>query len=129
MRRLGLLVFIAACHSDPAIDSIAINPTHARAGETITMTLEVSGLELTYGIQAHALRTTHGEETQGGHIHVYFDSVDVNPLVQTGSTTIPLIVPVGASSGAHTLIARLHGGDHTILVPEVRAEVPLTVDP
>jgi len=132
MRAHWLLLTLAACGSDPAITSISINPTHAKATEKVTMTLEIENFELGFSTTAAALRAAHGDgdvHDTTGHVHVYFDNLETNPLVQTASTTFQLGIPGDATPGAHKLIARLHRGDHTILEPSVTAEVALTVDP
>jgi len=126
------MLALAACgSSDPKITSIAINPTHARPIEHITMTLGVENFTLDFvdPSSVHALRAAHEGEDEEGHVHVYFDNLDSNPLVQTASTSFSIGVPGDATPGAHKLIARLHSGDHLILEPQVTAEVTLTVDP
>ena len=126
------LVTLAACGGDPAITSVTITPSTIAAGGTVQMTVELDNFELgsgadqmEHGLSRSALREAHGEE--GGHLHVYLDSTDVNPLVQTSSSSFPVLIPLGTAAGAHTLIVRLHAADHHIIEPEVKASAALTV--
>lgn len=82
-----------------------------------------------HGLTARTLReAADGHDEEGdGHIHVYLDNTDQNPLAQVTTTVFPVIIPRATPAGTHTLIARLHGSDHLILQPEIRATTDITV--
>lgn len=132
---IGLLACsTAACGGDPRIVSVTANPSTIAAGGTITMTVVLENVDDVHSdehaLTARALVAADDEaheEEEGVHIHTYLDSTDVNPLAQTSSTTYPVVVPAATAAGAHQLIVRLHNGDHTIITPEVKASVGVTV--
>ncbi|MCC7382088.1 MAG: hypothetical protein IT384_09670 [Deltaproteobacteria bacterium] len=131
---LGLvLTAAAACGGDPAITSFTVTPATVAPGGRVTGTVVVENFEIGHGgsgltarRSAAALRAAN-EGEHVGHLHVYFDTTEMNPLVMTSSTTFPVPIPADATRAAHTLIARLHNADHTIVEPEVKATASITV--
>lgn len=131
---LGLT--LGACGGDPAITAVTITPATTTAGGTVTVAVTLENAELgamdaasaliARGSTARGLRASHGDEA-GMHLHAYFDNTESNPLVQTSSTTFPVVIPAAATAGAHQLIVRLHNHDHTIYEPEVKTSASLTV--
>lgn len=130
---LALTTALAACgDGDPAIVSVTANPTTVAAGGTIQMTVVLENVELEAGEAEHALtqralRVAHGDEEAGVHLHTYLDDLESNPLAQTSSTSYAIVIPQATATGAHQLIVRLHGADHTILEPQVTSAVGITV--
>lgn len=126
---------LAACgsHGDPAITSVTIEPTTVAPGGTVTMTVVTENFELDEPSHSHlaskqqALRTQHGDEEHRGHLHIYLNTTEENPLVQSVMTRFPVVIPAETATGAHQLIVRLHGGDHRIIQPETKTTVDLTV--
>jgi hypothetical protein len=127
---LSAVLCLAACGSTPEITSVTANPTTVAAGGTTTLTVVIVGTDL--GEHGEAAATARGLRAADSgavemHLHTYLDNTDSNPLVQTASTTFPVFIPVGTAGGAHSLIVRLHNGDHTIYDPEVKSTVAVTV--
>jgi hypothetical protein len=147
----GLLALVsaAACGSDPSPTiAVTADRTSFTSGSTVTFTVTVTDFELrdpaSTAHSGHALRAAHdtsghgltptheagadGEHylTDGGHYHVYLDSTDVNPIRMSWQPTLSMAVT--ASAGPHRLIFRLNGDDHRFLVPEIKAEVAVTVE-
>lgn len=142
MKRLTLLAgFLIgnaaiACGDNAPTVTVAIDNATFTSGSTVTLTVAVTDFELVAPGGSHALRVA-GEAHQEtgsaadeyivneGHFHVYLDSTTVNPLLQAHLTTVQL--PVVATPGAHRLIVRLNDNRHKFLVPEVTADVDVTV--
>ncbi len=142
-----LLTTTLACSGDeeeggptPTIRAEA-DVTEIMSGDTVTLTFEIehftlSGesdhehLELDFDppLTAQADPFAAGEYTgpSEGHVHVYLDDLEENPLAMI--TTVTGEVVVEADPGAHTLICRLHGSDHKIIEPQIIDEVDLTVN-
>ena len=100
------------------------------------MTLELENFEIE--AEEHEEGEEEEEEEVGsgasaddnlGHVHIYFDSFDTNPIIQLedGSPEGDGEIPADAAVGPHVLIARLHGTDHLIIEPEVTAEADFEV--
>ncbi len=129
----SLLLGLAACGGDdePSFTMTATPLTVARGGE-ITLTFNLKNFTLTGGHQhglapAHEDGTEHAEAatTKEGHVHVYLDTTDANPLLQAEESPVKLTIT--ASTGAHKLIGRLHAGDHKIIEPQIISTVDITV--
>lgn len=147
---MGLAVLAmaaAACHDEhdsdcpteaPTIDSFAVTPDSAAPGTTLTGTVAVSHFELSGEPHQHteALRPglepqdedAPAEECVGGHVHIYLDDLETNPLGMPTTPEFTFDLPSDAMPGAHTLIARLHTRDHKILEPQVTAEAAVTIE-
>lgn len=120
----------------PAITSFTIDPATVAAGGDVQATLTVEGFELGMMEGDHHGDMADGgdgamteEMCAGGHVHVYLDdATSTNPLAMEGSASFSFTIPVDTPVGAHTLIARLHNRDHTIVDPQVTAEASITVE-
>ncbi len=142
-----LAMGVAACHDDhgsncptdpPTIDSFTVTPTSAPPGATLEGKVAVSHFELSGEPHQHTeglrpgLEPQHddepAEECVGGHVHIYLDDLETNPLGMPTSAEFTFDLPSDAVAGAHTLIARLHTRDHKILEPQVTAEAAITVE-
>lgn len=124
-----LAIAFAACGGDPKIVSVVANPSMLTAGSTTTLTVAVENVEIGeegHALTARGLRASDGAAT-GMHLHTYLDNLESNPLAQVDVTTYPVVIPPATPAGAHTLIVRLHGADHTIFLPEVKSSVGITV--
>ncbi|MEE2829828.1 MAG: hypothetical protein VX498_11625 [Myxococcota bacterium] len=124
----------------PTIDSFEASPATVAPGDEIELAFEVSFFELTGEADHH----DHGEDEEGshddhaaenpcpnGHVHVYLDDLMTDPLGMPTSSTATVELPLDTAAGQHTLIARLHSADHTILRvgdAEVTAELVITVE-
>jgi hypothetical protein len=145
---LGLLLAIG-CGSNPppAITSLSVNPAEVAPGGETTLTVVLENFQLRDpdAQTAHGLRAAsedeHGEGEagdypDGGHFHVYLDSVETNPLLNNCpdycehpgfSNSIRLKIPDDAIPGSHQLILRLNADTHMFLVPEIEKSTPLTI--
>ena len=115
---------------DPAITMFTADTTTVAAGDTIEITVMVSNFEL--GGHEHEASAAedddhHAADCAGGHLHIYLDDVISNPLSMPESHVSEVMIPDDATAGDHTLIARLQNRDHTILEPQVTAELTITV--
>ena len=120
-----------------ALLAFDIEPASVAAGADVTATVEVENFML---VEPEGGHDDHGHDDHGhddhgaeaddnsGHVHVYLDDLMTNPVAMVGSTSFSITIPDGTAAGAHTLIARLHRADHTILDPEVSMEADLTVE-
>lgn len=133
---------------EPGITSFTIDPVSGPPGTEVVATIEVENFELTGEQDGRAERgaafvdtaevsTDHEghehEDDEGGapglgHVHVYWDSFESNPLTQMEHATAVLVIPSDAEPGPHVLMARLHGADHLIIEPQVVAEAEFLVD-
>ena len=153
MRVLPLFALLAACSSaEPDILDFVVDPAAGAPGETITASAEVVDFEFSGGDMDmdmdmgsmdmggmdmdgddHDHDHDHGDEDSGkgkipvGHIHLYMDDLQTNPVLMMNTATATFVVPDDATEGTHTLIARLHGSDHLILEPEVLFELEFEV--
>jgi len=148
MYRSALLVLLVACGGsepmEPEILSFVVDPEVAAQGEEVTATFELAHFTLT-GEEGHAHEEdgmgdmdgmedgeheghdSHDGETQMGHVHIYLDDLETNPLAMQTELVGTFIVPEDTEIGEHTLIARLHDSDHLIIEPQVTAEFDLDV--
>ena len=122
----------------PTIDSFEASPATVVQGGEIEVAFELSFFELS-GEAGHHEDEEEGHEEDGhahenpcpnGHVHVYLDDLLTEPLGMPDITPATLVIPLDAVAGEHTLIARLHNADHTILHvgdAEVTAESSITV--
>jgi hypothetical protein len=124
---------LAACSSDPPTLSVTASPTTLRSGEKTTLSIAVENFELVDPARHAALRVAHEGDphaapeltASSGHYHVYLDTTEENPIYQ-GFVDAPEVT-VTASAGPHLLIVRLSAEDHRTLVPEIKAEVGITI--
>ena len=143
----GLLLAIGCGSNEPpVISSVSLNPVEVAPGGETTLTVVLENFELRSpdAETGHALRPAaedHGEGEasdypDGGHFHVYFDSVETNPLLldcpdyceHPGfANSVRVKTPDDALPGAHELILRLNADNHTFLVPEIEMHVDLTI--
>ena len=139
------LLTLMACGEaavDPAILAFTVDPGTVAAGGTVQVMLELDGFTLTghdmsgsmSGMDMdmdmdHDDHDDHDHDSDGatGHIHIYLDDVETNPLAMMGTSMAEITIPVDAEVGTHTLIARLHDASHLILDPEVVETVDLDV--
>jgi len=144
-RTLLLPVFLVACEADtldapaepPAFESWTVDAESGPAGTELTATAAVRHFEFTgesdHGHDEAAEEDEeHGHDTdeggvQRGHIHVYLDDLMTNPLLMQVTATATFTIPEEADVGDHTLMARLHDGDHLIIEPQQIIEVPFEV--
>lgn len=112
-----------------------LSATMVAPGETIQATFEVHNFE--FSMDGH----DHGghDHAQGGdaiefraacptgHVHIYLNDLETNPVAMQTTSTGDVVIPEDAPVGEHTLIARLHNADHTILEPQVMMELTITV--
>lgn len=120
---------------DPEILSFEVDPSEIPAGSMATVTIEVENFAFSehHTDDPMTMGVDHGDEDHDagdvaeGHVHVYLDDLETNPLVMMMSETAELMIPMDTTLGAHTLIARLHDADHLILEPQTTAEVDITV--
>jgi len=144
---LCALVNLSACATcpwddsqPPTIDSFTSNMDSVMRGASLELTLEASFFELR-GDEGHDHEDDHGDDHNhshgdtdacpGGHWHLYLDDLMTNPLAQPVVETASVVIPEDTAVGPHTLIARLHNEDHTILVvdgEEVFAELAIEVE-
>ena len=142
-----LLVLTACGSADPSIASVTVTPATVAAGDQISINVTVADFDLVSPDDAHAhgLRAAEGEHEHGeaagdypseGHFHVYFDSIEENPLLLNCPTyckhpgfapTVTSTVPNDATAGAHKIIILLNDNSHMTLTPHIRGEATLTV--
>lgn len=117
----------------PEITEFTVDPTEIPVGGQADVHVVVENFSLTEHSEASTAHEDGGEhaegEVQSGHVHVYLDDVESNPLVMMSGADGSLTIPSGTTTGPHVLIARLHGDDHLIVEPEVTAEVMIEVLP
>ena len=120
---------------DPALTSFLSGETNVAPGGELELMIEVEGFELSgdedHEHDEHGEHEGHahdGEECPGGHVHIYLDDLMVNPVAMPASSTFLVTIPDDTPVGEHTLIARLHNRDHTIVEPQVTAEFDITVE-
>ena len=126
---------------DPAILAFTVDPGTVAAGGTVQVMVELEGFTLTGHDMSGSMsgmdmdmdmdmdHDDHDHHSDGtsGHIHIYLDDVETNPLAMMGTSMAEITIPVDAEVGSHTLIARLHDASHLILEPEVVETVDLNV--
>lgn len=123
----------AQCPTDPPeITEFTLTPTTlAPGGEFMTHAavhnFEFSGHAGETGGHEHEGGES-GADCPSGHYHVYLDDFMTNPLAMPDTADATANLPDDISLGEHTIFARLHNSDHTILMPEVIAEVAITVE-
>lgn len=61
-----------------------------------------------------------------GHIQVYLDDVDTQPLLITAQTMFSVTIPAGTKAGAHNLICRFHKHDGTPTSTEVNVAITVS---
>ncbi len=141
----GLLLLVGCGGGDPAVTSVAFTPNTIQAGDEGTLTVEVENFTLREpgpepGEALHAAEETEagksGDYPDGGHFHVYLDSVEENPIPlncpdyceHPGFTpTNKLRIPATTTAGSHTIIVRLNNDDHTFLNPPIQNTAMITV--
>jgi hypothetical protein len=148
---LGALVSTLAfgCDSEedpqpPPTLSVEATPTEISSGDSVTLKFTIENFTLS-GEHDHAhleaafdpdlaarpdpLEAEDVAEYDGpreGHVHVYLDDFETNPIGMLTVTEAEVVVE--AEPGTHTLLCRLHGSDHKIIEPQVIDSVELTVN-
>lgn len=146
MTRLASLALFAlvACGpgevGDPEIVSWTVDPLEIVAGGDATSTVELAHFELSG--EGHHMGDTgmtgmsteaeagheHGDgDVPVGHVHIYLDDLETNPLLMQTTDSDTFTIPMDTAPGKHTLIARLQDENHKILEPQVTAEIEITV--
>lgn len=131
----ALSLLVACGAADPTV-SVTASPSTISSGDVVTLTVDVTDFELRKPAATHhqELRAAddeghaHNGETNsadGGHFHVYLNTLDTNPLLMGWSKTTT--VAVTGPAGPHVLIVRLNSDDHAFLVPQVKAEANITI--
>ncbi len=128
---------LVACGSaDPTV-SVTASPSTISSGDVVTLTVDVTDFELRKpggGHNHQELRAAEDEghehhggtnSADGGHFHVYLNTLDTNPLLMGWSKTTT--VAVTGPAGPHVLIVRLNSDDHAFLVPQIKAEANITI--
>ncbi len=124
---MPILPLLVACTlPHPTIPSVTADPTTVAAGDTVTITAELTDFELVTPDPA-------GGEDQGvnvGHIHTYWDSLDYGAFLDWHGPepVFEQAIPAEAEPGEHVLILRLHRADHRIIEPQVTGEVGVVVE-
>lgn len=137
MRYLNLLPFLLACNSgevlDPELISLAVDPDVAELGQEVTSTVVVKNFTLAGEVgHSHDEGEDHDEdhkdgEIQTGHVHIYLDDLETNPLAMQVEAVGTFIVPEDAEIGEHVLIGRLHDSDHLIIEPQITVEIEFDI--
>lgn len=149
MRTLpALFLALSACSSDaePEILSLSVDPSQGAPGDTIEVMADVANMTFSGAMgAAHGDDHGNGGDDHGdehgddhdakekdkdgfvGHIHLYFDSFDINPVLQMLESPGEFIVPDDLEPGMHTLFGRIHGSDHTIYEPQIFVEIDFEV--
>jgi hypothetical protein len=126
---------------EPSIDSFSATSPTVTAGGDIELSFELSFFGLT-GEEGHhddedgdeddeEDEDEHASSCPAGHVHIYLNDLLTNPLGMPNTETATITIPEDTVAGEHTLIARLHNADHTILTvgeDEVTAELLIIVD-
>lgn len=127
------LVTLVGCADemgDPAFVSFSADPASGPAGSTVRFAVELDNFVLS-GDEDH----DHGDHDHGagdgntGHVHVYFDAYDTNPIAMMTTPEAEGVIPADAEVGMHVIFARLHGADHLVVEPEVATEIEFEVLP
>ena len=121
------LCMLAACgaeeeevEAEPAIVLFSVDPDSAVAGAEVSVMVEVEDFGLSGEDHDHDDASMDDDDDDDdavvtGHVHIYWDSVDTNPLLMLTEHMGTATVPSDADIGVHVLIARLHDEDHLIL--------------
>lgn len=144
------LLFACGSGDPPVIHSVTVNPTEVAPGEETTLTVDIANFELRppsdHGADHSGLQPAeeehmhgegeHGDYPDGGHYHVYLDSVESNPLMincpdhckhPAFAASVRVKIPDDASPGMHDVIVRLNMDDHKFLDPPIQHKATLTV--
>lgn len=136
---LGLLFCTAACSctgdcpdlgGDPEFTDLTVTPSTMAAGDSVDLAIDGDHLGELEESSDGAMEEDEEEESHcpGGHLHVYLDDLQTNPVTMQEAMAFPLTIPEDTEVGDHTLIVRLHNKDHTIYEPEVTIEADITVE-
>ncbi len=138
---VGVLLWTTGCGGDgeacpdlggePAITEFTVTPATVAAGDAVDVTVDGEHLgDLMPTSDGTDMDMEHEEESAcpGGHLHVYLDDLDSNPLTMQEAKAFPMDIPADTPVGPHTLIVRLHNKDHTIYEPQVTMEAQITVE-
>lgn len=133
----GVALVVAGCGpgtaESPTITAFVVDPTDLAVGGQADVHVEVAHFSLTEHSEASTAHEEGGEhaegEVQSGHVHVYLDDLETNPLLMMSGADGTITIPSGTAIGSHVLIARLHGDDHLIVEPEVTSDVAIEVVP
>lgn len=134
---LSVALLVGCGPEEPAeIVSFAVEPSEVEAGAEVTTTVDVEHFEFAghgSGMMDETDDMPHGDgmdDDRGemrGHVHIYLDDLETNPLLMQGTRTASVMIPVDTEPGEHTMFARCHREDHRIVEPEVIAEATITV--
>jgi len=124
-----------SCHDlggDPAFTEFTVTPGTVAAGGEVDVTVDGDHIgelmDMAHGTMEGTEHDHEEEGCLGGHLHVYIDDFEENPLAMEGAKAFPMTIPADTTPGTHTLIVRLHNKDHTIHKPEVTMETTVTVE-
>lgn len=144
----GTLLFVACSSPDPSITAVTVDPTVVAPGGEITVSITVADFDLrdpsevgggSHGLRAADEGSEHGEAgdyPSEGHFHVYFDSIEENPLqldcpdycMHPGFTpSVRATISSSTAVGMHKVIVLLNNNGHMTLTPHIRGEADLTV--
>lgn len=138
---LASAALLFACSEDETSSTpaptlaIKVNPTSIAQNGSFHVSLTVTNYtvrEPTAEEEAAVEAGTFPSDSSVGHYHLYVDSTDMSPLDADGAElekdeVLPCALESAIEPGEHKLIARLHGLDHKILLPEVTATAAITV--
>ena len=128
-----------AAMGEPAITSFTLDPSSGPPGTMVQSTLMVEHFEFTGGEHGDGTHMGPPAEVSAdnesaesghgliGHVHIYWDNMDGNPVLMQVEHEGMFMVPMDATAGSHPVLARLHDADHLIVKPEVVVEMPFAV--
>ena len=82
---------------------------NVKPGQTVNLNLTVKNVDL---VDPKAT-PPKGKESTAGHIQVYIDDTDHDPILITATTKIQVKIPDSLPQGDHKLICRVHKHDGT----------------
>jgi len=124
---------------EPTLVSLTVDPASDVAGAEVMVMVEVADFTLS-GESGHddhddmdmdSEDDDHDEddahEAPEGHVHIYWNSVETNPLLMLTESMGTIIIPEDAEVGVHTIIGRLQDEDHKIIEGADTLEVDFEV--
>jgi hypothetical protein len=116
---------------DPSFTEFTVTPATVAAGDSVDVVIDGDHLGELEATSDGSMEMAGEEEEStcaGGHVHIYLDDLETNPLSMQEAKAFPMTIPADTEPGTHTLIVRLHNKDHTIYDPEVSMETTITVE-